>query len=198
MAGVRKRVAIPLLVFLVMAAIPPMIYHDYWQYSWWMLYEAIIHDRHRDRCVWPDDIILDANGTRVYDFEYDAELDCNLKPEPGGGLGMWYSETTERPYGNRTTSEYGTIYSDCTISMAKDGTGTDAVSFRLDMECGAERGIPDTYGNQTNRFHRMTVPADFGVSWPDTDRCDMSLERSVYDNNITDVDTRVLITCWQD
>lgn len=75
-----KRVTIPILTFFIIIAIPPIIYHDYWQYSWWLLYEAVVNGKHYDRCVWPDDIIYDANGTRVYDFEYDEELDCHLKP----------------------------------------------------------------------------------------------------------------------
>lgn len=77
---VRKRVIVPpiLIFFTVVLAAPPGFYPDYWQYSWWLLYEDIIHDRHYERCWWPDDIT--GSDTTMYDFEYDEELDCYLKP----------------------------------------------------------------------------------------------------------------------
>lgn len=115
-------------------------------------------------------------------------------PDTRDAPGSWYSETSERLYGIRTESEYGTIHTDCILRMAKDGTGTDAVSFWLNMECDGEHGIPSTYGNSTNRFHRMTVPADFEVSWPDSGRCDMSLSHTAWDYKAA-IDTSVLITC---
>lgn len=79
----RKKVVVPILIFLAMLAVPPAIYPDHWQYSWWLLYEAVIHDRHYDRCIWRSDII-NGNATILYDFEYDAELDCHVKDRPRG------------------------------------------------------------------------------------------------------------------
>ena len=61
------------------------------------------------------------------------------------------------------------------LQMAKDGTGTDVISFWLYMECAGESGVSSTYENDTRRFHFMTVPADFEASWPGNTYCWMEL-----------------------
>lgn len=106
----------------------------------------------------------------------------------------WYSETSERPDSKRTTSEYETDYADCTLRLAKDGTGTDVISFWLHMECAGEHGVPSTYGNDTHRYHFMTVPADFEASWPDSGDCQMALDRTVWDSGDA-TSSGVRITC---
>ena len=109
----------------------------------------------------------------------------------------WYSETSERPNSKRTTSEYETDYADCTLRMAKDGTGTDAVSFWLHMECAEEHGIPSTYGNDTHRFHFMTIPADFEASWPDNGNCQLALGHTSWnDGNATNSDMWLNCRDW--
>lgn len=98
-----------------------------------------------------------------------SNLDDTGAPE------SWYSENSTHRHNIKMKSEYATAYKNCILQMVKEGTGTDTISFWLYMECGSEQGIPSTYGNATNRFHFMTIPADFEASWTDNSFCDMTL-----------------------
>ncbi len=80
--------------------------------------------------------------------------------------------------GDRTEAHYTARYADCSLHIAKGGTGMDTVAVESLLICSQEDGRRLITGMNSGNVEFDTVPADFEVGW-DADECDMKSSYSV-------------------